>query len=143
MVDRTDDPKPTVVRRFEVIEGIGRRRRWSAETKAAIVAESLEPGAVVAEVARRHDVRSQQIHDWRRDARSGRLVLPSDAPGVAAVTFAPIVVAPAAASPATTPRAPRASAALTIEADGVVVRVSASADGRLVEAVVRALRARS
>ena len=142
MVDLTDDPKPTAFRRYEVIDGVGRRRRWPAEMKAAIVAESLAPGAVVAQVARRHDVRAQQIHDWRRDASAGRLVLPSRAPE-AAMTFAPVVVAPAA-SPGP-PRAPRASAAaaVTIEADGVVVRLGPGVDGRLLDAAIRALRRRS
>jgi hypothetical protein len=32
------------------------RRRWSAEQKRAIVAESLAPGAVVTEVARRAEI---------------------------------------------------------------------------------------
>src|SRR5215831_3961648 len=39
--------------RVEVISGPERRRRWSAEQKRAIVAESLAPGAVVTEIARR------------------------------------------------------------------------------------------
>ena len=30
-------------RRLEVITGVGRRRRWSTEEKARIVAESLDP----------------------------------------------------------------------------------------------------
>jgi transposase len=42
--------------RVEVITGLERRRRWSEEQKRAIVAETLEPGAVVAEVARQADI---------------------------------------------------------------------------------------
>jgi transposase len=33
------------------------------------VAESVAPGAVVAEVARRHDVHANLLHYWRRQAR--------------------------------------------------------------------------
>jgi transposase len=33
------------VRRFEVFTGAGRRRDWSDDDKARIVAESYEPGA--------------------------------------------------------------------------------------------------
>lgn len=33
-----------------------RRRRWSDEVKARIVAESYAPGAAVSEVARRHEI---------------------------------------------------------------------------------------
>ena len=41
-------------RRLDVIPAGPARRRWSAEAKARIVAESLAPGANVSEVARRH-----------------------------------------------------------------------------------------
>jgi transposase len=41
-------------RRIEVITGHRRRRRWTAEEKARIVAESFEEGANISEVARRH-----------------------------------------------------------------------------------------
>ena len=40
-------------RRFEVITGAGGRRRWSADDKARVLEETLVPGAVVSEVARR------------------------------------------------------------------------------------------
>lgn len=96
MVDHSDDPRPKPIRRIEVITGGGgRRRRWGEEEKARIVAESFAPGAVVAEVARRHDTRAQQVHGWRRDAREGRLALPAErAHGV--LNFAPVVIAPPA-----------------------------------------------
>ena len=42
--------------RVEVLGGVERRRRWSRDEKMRILAESLEPGAKVAEVARRNDV---------------------------------------------------------------------------------------
>jgi transposase len=42
--DRRVDPEVGEVRRLEVITGALGRRRWSAETKARIVAESLVPG---------------------------------------------------------------------------------------------------
>jgi transposase len=35
-------------------------RRWSAEAKARIVAESRAPGVVISEVARRHNLRHLQ-----------------------------------------------------------------------------------
>jgi transposase len=44
--------------RVDVITGPERRRRWSEEQKRAIVAESLAPGVVVREVARRADMAS-------------------------------------------------------------------------------------
>ena len=55
--------------RFEVITGPERRRRWSAEQKRAIVTESLAPGAVVTEIARRAEICPGQIYRWRRADR--------------------------------------------------------------------------
>ena len=56
--------------RVEVITGPERRRRWSDEQKRAIVAESLAPGAVVTEIARRADICPGQIYRWRREIRA-------------------------------------------------------------------------
>lgn len=45
----------------------GRRRRsWSLAAKRRIVDETLEDGASVAEVARRHDLNANQLFGWRR-----------------------------------------------------------------------------
>ena len=45
----------------------GRRRRsWSLDEKRRIVEESLEDGASLAEVARRHDLNANQLFSWRR-----------------------------------------------------------------------------
>ena len=54
-------------RRFEVLSGTPRRRRWSAEEKARIVAESSAPGAVARTVALRHGVHPNQLYGWRRE----------------------------------------------------------------------------
>jgi transposase len=56
--------------RIEVITGPERRRRWTEEQKRAIVAETLEPGAIIAEVARRAEVRTDQIYRWRKKMRA-------------------------------------------------------------------------
>jgi transposase len=55
-------------RRVELLTGPGRRRRWSAEEKARIVAETLVPGARVLDVARRWQLHPQQLFGWRRQA---------------------------------------------------------------------------
>ena len=97
--DRRVDPEIREVRRLEVITGALGRRRWSAEAKARVVAESLAPGVVVSEVARRHDLRPQQLFAWRHQARQGRLALPA-----AALSFVPVVGATDAPPPRPQPR---------------------------------------
>ncbi len=52
-----------------VITGVERRRRWSREDRARILAAIAEPGAVVAEIARREDVCTSLVYKWRRAAR--------------------------------------------------------------------------
>lgn len=46
---------------------LGRKRRsWTLEEKRRIVDESLDAGASLAEVARRHDLNANQLFTWRR-----------------------------------------------------------------------------
>ena len=66
------------VGRFEIVEARRGNRRWPNDLKARIVAESLQPGARVIDVARRHDVIAHQLSDWRRQARQGLLTLPAE-----------------------------------------------------------------
>jgi transposase-like protein len=61
----------TSVRRIEVITETGRRRQFSADDKARFVEETLVPGAVISEVARRHGLSPQQLFTWRRQMRQG------------------------------------------------------------------------
>lgn len=118
------------MRRLEVITGALGRRRWSAEAKARIVAESLAPGVVISEVARRHDLRPQQLFAWRHQARQGRLALPA-----AELSFVP-VVGVTDAPPADTSVAPVIEVAL----GGAIVRVPPEVDGRLLAKVLRAVK---
>ncbi len=56
-LDHTLKPEASPVRRLEVITGTGRRRQFSEDFKSGIVEETLVPGAVVSDVARRHGKR--------------------------------------------------------------------------------------
>jgi transposase len=128
--DSTFKSEAREVRRLEVITGALGRRRWSPEAKARIVAESLAPGVVISEVARRHDLLPQQLFAWRRQARQGRLALPAEE-----LSFVPMI----AAAPEVEAAAP-SEAAIEVALSGAVVRVPPGVDGRLLAKVLRAVR---
>jgi transposase len=50
--------------------GKRRRRSWSDDEKRRIVAETLCPGASVADIARRHGMNANLLFNWRRTARA-------------------------------------------------------------------------
>ena len=49
----------------------GKRRSYSKAFKRRVVAETLEPGASVASVARHHELNANMVFLWRRDPRFG------------------------------------------------------------------------
>ena len=55
------------------------RRRRSVEEKRRIVEETLEAGASVARVARRHAVNANQVFYWRKNIAKDGLVRASPA----------------------------------------------------------------
>ena len=117
--------------RVEVITGPERRRRWNDEQKRAIVAASLEPGAVVADVARRAEVGADQIYRWRQQfARSDR--------------FAQVLIAPPEATSARTANeAVCAEPVVEIEFAGKTrVRIPASIPVPLAASIIKALARR-
>lgn len=123
---------PEPARRIEVFTGAGRRRTWSSEQKAMIVAESYAGGESVCAVARRHGLTPQQLFTWRRLARQA---------GTEAVaTFVPAVLEPVPAAVPKRERRRGAAATIELEIAGVVVRVADGADAVMVAAVIRALK---
>ena len=56
-------------RRVEVITGRRRRRFWSDDEKARIIAESADPDANVSEIALRNGVSRGLLGAWRRQSR--------------------------------------------------------------------------
>ena len=133
------------VRRFEVFTGSGRRREWSDEQKAQIVAESYEPGVKVCSVARRHGLTPQQLFTWRRLARKSL----EGAPVVDVPMFAPAVLdvpAKAVAKEAERAGASRkkpGSGAIELEIGGAVIRIASGADAATITAVIHAVKAQS
>ena len=55
-----------MVAQVEVIARRERRRRWSEEERRQLVAEAFTPGAVVARVARQHEVAESCLYAWRK-----------------------------------------------------------------------------
>ena len=115
------------VRRIEIFTGAGRRRSWTAEEKARIVAESFADGGTVCGVARRH-------------LTSGAALAPP--------MFVPAVVEMTAPEPGRerprskrTHKRGRAAGVIEVEIDGVTVRVGRGAEAKTVAAVIRALKA--
>ena len=64
-----------------------KRRSYSKAFKRRVVAETLEPGASVAAVARWHGLNTNMVFLWRGDPRFG--------PGRDATAFLPVEVKPA------------------------------------------------
>ena len=87
----------------EILVGPERRRRWSAEEKARIVAEATVPDARVADIARRHGVSRSLIYTWQREANRG---LSGDRVDAALPGLVPVVVSGTGSKP-TSPEAAR------------------------------------
>ena len=90
-----------------VISRPERRRVWTDQQKRELVAAVSAPGANVAEIARRADLRPNQIYRWRRQM------------GQAAQDFAEVQVQ---ADPV-----PMIGSAITVEFERAIVRIQADA----------------
>ena len=141
-LDHTLKPEATDVRRLEVITGTGRRRQFSEDFKSGIVEETLVPGAVISEIARRNGLTPQQVFTWRRQARrpaAGKAEAPK---------FVPAVVEPALPAPPSrgrprkwTRQVDQNSGSIEVEIEGVSVRIGRGAEAKTIAAVLRALKA--
>ena len=121
---------------MEIITGVERRRRWRADQKLRLLAELDEPGATVAEVARRHEVSRGLLWQWRDAYRRGELV---DQPA-----FLPMrVLAAPEAPPALSPGDAAIEKDQRIEIvlpDGTTLRVSETVGAVGLHRVLAALR---
>jgi transposase len=139
-------------RRIELITGEARRRRWTAEEKAQILAESFEPGARVTDVARRHGLSRGLLWTWRHEARKGG--------AIGEQAFVPLRIAEESATPVrSSSAAPEAGAgpaangkpedsksglgSIDIELGGARVRVNGAVDAAALRQVLSYLGRRS
>ena len=133
----------------EIVARVERRRRWTIEEKAALLAEVEAEGGKVKLVARRHRVSESLLYNWR-SAWKAAANAAIGASGT--VAFVPLGVlddacceAPAALPPAE-PQRPhrrgegRAGAIEIALPDGARIRVDALVNEKALSRVLRAMR---
>ena len=126
----TTSTKADSFRRIEVITGVGRRRRWTDEEKAWIVAESLDPATTVSAVARRYGLHASQLFVWRQQ-------LQRNAPSAETIrgpAFVPVLMVEDGAPPA------EATGRMEIALGPAVVRVGVDVDGPALRRVLEVVR---
>ena len=117
-------------RRLEVITGVGRRRRWTDEEKARIVAESLDPATTSSAVARRYGLHTSQLFVWRQQLQRTA----SSAVAVSGPAFVPVLMA----EDSTGPTEPVGQ--IEVAFGPAVVRVGADVDAAALRRVLEVLR---
>ncbi len=110
-------------------------RQWPDRVKARIVAETLLPGATVNDVARRYDLRPNQLSAWRRMAKDGDLVLPAPE---GEAEFASLVVFDVEGAPRAEDVKP-APSAVEIMVGSVAVRLDGTTPASRIAEIVHAL----
>jgi transposase len=142
----TSGHKSARTARIELITRGERRRRWTAEEKQAIAAQSLSPGASPSEVARLYGISTGQLYTWRRALLAVQPELSKGGIGpfarvevVAARPSAPTPAIPSLSAPLV-PSSRPAGAIEIVLTDGTVVRVDARVDAAALGRVLSVLR---
>ena len=131
--------RPSV--REEEVDGVRRRRRWSAQEKLQIVLETLDGRVSVPVIARRHNLNANQLFSWRGQYRRGELT--ADAQRSDPVKLLPVHIEPALTEAAVSQRredpAPSGEC-LEIQFCGVRhVKIWGVLDARALRVVIREL----
>ena len=129
-------------------EIIARRRKWTADEKAALLAEVEAEGGRVALVARRHGLAESLLYNWRSATKAAT---PTN--GLEPLSFRPIgvigrtneappalLVSPEHSLPADEPREERVSRIEIELPNGVCVRLRASVSEKALSRVLRAVK---
>lgn len=127
--------------RMEILTGVERRRDWSDEEKLSILQEAADPDSKIADVARRHDIKPQQIYAWRRKFAAEQ--------SERVVSFLPVALIATDASdeverpvPADKPAARRSARPMRIEIGckgGRVLKVEANIAADVLKALIRSV----
>ena len=122
--------------RIEIVSD--RRRAHSAESRAAMVARSWEPGIRIQDLARRNGICASRIYRWRREQPAA--VPPAQLIPVRIASESPPGIAPTR-SLRTVPQVSRRAALIEIELAGDVrVRVDEDVSLPALRRVIAALR---
>ena len=125
--------------RVEVLGRVERRRRWSRDDKMRIIEETLAPGAVVTEIARRHGIATSLVFTWRRRARLATVA--SAGPRLVPVQVATAESAQSIQAPAAIPARKRRGVIEIELGDGKRVSVDENVDadalGRVLDVLSR------
>ena len=108
------------------------RRSWSLDEKRLIVDKSLEDGASIAEVARRHDLNTNQLFTWRRQF-GVEPTAPEETP-----TILPVTITPDATAEYSAPGSTGQMEIVLAEGDRIIVW--ADVETAALSRVVKALR---
>lgn len=126
--------------RIELITGRRRRQVWSGEQKARILAESVEPGANISEVARRNGVNRGLLTTWRRMAGLGSQAGVAPKAGEDVPLFVPVMLGSRAGEAAVAGAVETGRIEVELRAGRVVL--TGALDPRLAAAVIAAVRGR-
>jgi transposase len=101
-----------------------RRRRWTVEVKRRIAEESFEASASVAQLSQKYGVNANQIFQWRKKYREGRLE------NSTSINLLPVTVSRESVVPAANPRnsSCQSAGSLKIELPKGTLRIAGSVD---------------
>lgn len=101
-----------------------RRRHWTVEVKRRIAEESFEGSASVAQLAQKYAVNANQIFQWRKKYREGRLETSTS------INLLPVTVSREVVVKAANPgnRSCQAAGSLKIELPKGTLRIAGSVD---------------
>jgi transposase len=127
-----------------------RRRRWTPEEKAALLAEIEARGGRVSVVAQQHGISKGLLYNWRSACKAAVLAARGSAPGSAGFIQLGVVAAPAYESSALRTMAGGRRAGLAVAGragvieidlpDGIRVRVDSGVDEQALRRVLSAVR---
>lgn len=124
---------------LEILARVERRRQWTAEQKAALMAEVAAENGRVVDVARRHQISPSLLYNWRSALKCAA----ATAQAATDVTFVPLGVVGTAGTTAPAALSLSAGGKSSIEIalpNGTQIRVDALVNEQALGRVLRVLK---